>query len=263
MRFRSEKLKTSIKKILPEPVLSVYHFFRDGDLTPVASFLFRRGLKLSFFRRLALVRRLYLISGRISCPHTQGEMLEVMGALLSLAPENEGVVVEAGCYLGGSTAKLSLAAERAGRKLIVFDSFQGLPEHGEPPEANIFGQTVRFSPGEYRATLKDVRANVARFGAPSACEFHPGWFEETMPAFSEPIALLFLDVDLASSTRTALKNLYPRLVRGGVLFSHDGHLPRVLSVFRDAEFWKGEVGCPAPRFFGLGRRKLIRGEKTS
>ncbi|MBN2199835.1 MAG: class I SAM-dependent methyltransferase [Candidatus Aminicenantes bacterium] len=220
-------------------------------------------MRLPFLRRLALVGRLYLVSGRISCPHTQGEMLEVIGTLLSLAPENEGVVVEAGCYQGGSTAKLSLAAAQAGRKLVVFDSFQGLPDHHETPAENIFGETVRFLPGEYRAALEDVKANIARFGAPEVCAFRPGWFEETMPAFSEPIALLFLDVDLASSTRTALKHLYPRLVRGGVFFSHDGHVPRVLSVFRDREFWRREVGCPAPRFVGLGRRKLVRAEKTS
>ncbi|OGD27401.1 MAG: hypothetical protein A2Y56_03385 [Candidatus Aminicenantes bacterium RBG_13_63_10] len=218
-------------------------------------------MRLSVPDRSALTRRLYAVSERLPCPHTQGEMLEVMGAILSLSPEREGVVVEAGCYQGGSTAKLSLAAEKAGRKLVVFDSFQGLPDHREPPAENIFGETVRFPPGEYRATLEEVKANVARFGAPGVCEFRPGWFEETMPGFSEPIALLFLDVDLAASTRTALKHLYPRLVPGGVLFSHDGHLPRVISVFRDAEFWEREIGCPPPPVLGLGRRKLIRADK--
>jgi O-methyltransferase len=188
-------------------------------------------------------------------------MLEVVEALLSLPRRMEGAVVEAGCYQGGGTAKLSLAAEKAGRKLIVFDSFQGLPEHDEPPSVNIFGETVAFSPGQYRAGLEEVRANVARFGAPGICDFRPGWFIETMPGFREPIALLFLDVDLAASTRTVLKHLYPRLVPGGILFSHDGHLPAVLSVFRDEEFWKREVGCPPPRFEGLGRRKLIKAVK--
>ncbi|MBM3296556.1 MAG: methyltransferase [Candidatus Aminicenantes bacterium] len=255
-------MKDIIKKALPEPVLSLYHFVRDGDLPPVGSFLFDRSLRLPLARRLALVRRMVAVSGSIPCPHTQGEMLEVMRALLSLAPEREGAVVEAGCYRGGSTAKLSLAAKRAGRKLVVFDSFQGLPEHEEPPTENIFGETVRFPPGEYRASLEEVKANVARFGAPDVCDYRAGWFEETMPAASGPIALMFLDVDLACSTRTALKHLYPRLVPGGVLFSHDGHLPRVISVFRDAEFWEKEVGCPPPRIAGLGRRKLIRADKA-
>ena len=39
----------------------------------------------------------------------------------------EGVVVECGCFLGGSTANLSLVCEVVGRELIVYDSFEGLP----------------------------------------------------------------------------------------------------------------------------------------
>ena len=42
-------------------------------------------------------------------------------------PVTEGVVVECGCYLGGSTANLSLICQAVGRELIVYDSFEGLP----------------------------------------------------------------------------------------------------------------------------------------
>lgn len=261
MRSGPGELKKSVKRAIPKSVLSLYHLIRDGDLPRIASFVFKKGRGLSSAGRAALAWRMCLISERLPCPHTQREMLEVVEAVLSLPRRLEGAVVEAGCYLGGGTAKLSLAAEKAGRKLVVFDSFQGLPEHDEPPAVNIFGETVVFSPGQYRAGLEEVKANVARFGAPGICDFHAGWFAQTMPGFRGPIALLFLDVDLAASTRTALKHLYPRLVPGGVLFSHDGHLPAVISAFRDANFWKREVGCAPPRVAGLGRRKLIRAVK--
>ncbi len=36
-----------------------------------------------------------------------------------------------------STAKFSLAAAFAGRELVVFDSFQGLPYNNEPHDRNI------------------------------------------------------------------------------------------------------------------------------
>jgi O-methyltransferase len=90
-----------------------------------------------------------------------------------------------------------------------------------------------------------------------------GWFEDTLKDFHEPIAVAFLDVDLAASTRTCLKYLYPRITEGGVLFSHDGYMPLVRAVFADTQFWEQEVGCRMPTVEGLGRRKLLRIVKTS
>jgi O-methyltransferase len=255
--------KKRLKRLTPGPVLSAYHFVRDGDVRHAASFL-RPGGETAFRAgRWALLRRLYAISQGMDCPHTQQEMMEIIGRLLALPPSLAGSIVEAGCFRGGSTAKLSLAARRTGRKLVVFDSFQGLPEHGDPEAENIFGETVRFAPGDYRAGLEEVRKNVARWGAPEVCEFRPGWFKDAMPGFREPVALAFLDVDLAESTRTALKHIYPLLAPGGSLFSHDGHLAPVIAVFRDQAFWEREVGVPCPAIEGLGRRKLIRLDKPA
>jgi len=79
-----------------------------------------------------------------------------------------------------------------------------------------------------------------------------------MPKFSKSIVAIYLDVDLASSTRTCLKYLYPLLVPGGVLYSQDGHLPLVIDVFKDDEFWKKEVSYPKPHIEGLGKKKLIK-----
>jgi O-methyltransferase len=255
--------RKALKRAAPGPILSAYHFVRDGDARQAASFLLQKGTTLSPAGRLALLGRLYAVSRGMDCPHTEREMMEIIGSLLRLSPEIPGCIVEAGCFRGGSTAKLSLAARRLGRKLVVFDSFQGLPEHAEEPAENIFGETILFAPGDYRAGLEEVKANVARWGAPEVCEFRPGWFEDTMPDFAETAAFVFLDVDLASSTRTALKHLYPRLAPGGLLFSHDGHLAPVISVYRDGDFWRREVGAPQPAIVGLGRRKLIRVDKPA
>jgi hypothetical protein len=79
-----------------------------------------------------------------------------------------------------------------------------------------------------------------------------------MPKFNEPVAAAYLDVDLAASTRTCLKYLYPLLEKGGSLYSQDGHLPLVISVFDDADFWLNEVGFEKPPIYGLGEKKLIK-----
>ena len=79
-----------------------------------------------------------------------------------------------------------------------------------------------------------------------------------MPDFSKPIIAAYIDVDLASSTRTCLKYLYPLLFPKGVFFSQDGHLPLVIDVFSDEKFWEKEVGFNKPLIAGLGKKKLIK-----
>ena len=76
--------------------------------------------------------------------------------------------------------------------------------------------------------------------------------------FSQPVALAYLDVDLASSTKTCLKNLYPLLSPGGSIYSQDGDFPLVVEVFNNEKFWKEEVGCvELPQVTGLGKKITV------
>ena len=232
--------------------------FRERrDLIACTSFLFDRTLPVSFRDRVRIVKQLYGASFTIDSPHRQEEMLRFIYTILRLPPGTKGVIVEAGAYKGSSTAKFSLAAALAGRELVVFDSFQGMPANDEAHNKNIFGRPEKFRRGSYCGTLEEVKANVARFGRIEACRFVPGWFDETLPRFSEPVAAIYMDVDLASSTRTCLKYLYPLLEPSGALFSQDGHLPLVIDVFADTDFWLHEVGSAKPSIAGLGQKKLI------
>lgn len=209
---------------------------------------------MSFFERLSLIKKFYDISYVVDCPHHQDEIITFVQTILSIPAYKKGCVVEAGAYKGGSTAKFSIAAKLAKRKLIIFDSFKGTPKHNEMHDQNIFDDEVSFPEGSFCGTLKEVRENISRFGDLECCKFIKGWFEDTMPDFSEPIAAIYLDVDLASSTRTCLKYLYPLLIPGGVLWSQDGHFPHVINT----KFWEEEVGCPKPYIQGLGKQILIK-----
>lgn len=73
-----------------------------------------------------------------------------------------------------------------------------------------------------RAAWREVQQHVSRYGEIEVCQFAKGWFADTMPEVREPVVAGFIDVDLASSTRTCLEHLYPRLVPGGVLFHMTG-----------------------------------------
>lgn len=254
-----EKVKNGMKRVLPTRMFLLYRTLRNvRDFGAVLRFLRNKELPLSRSERLRMIRRFYAISFRVDSPHTQEEILSYVTTLLTLPQTVRGSVVEAGCYKGGSTAKFSLAAKAAHRRLIVFDSFEGLPENVELHDKNIFNRPASFKKGDYAGALEEVRSNVSTFGRLEVCEFIKGWFDNTMPSFREPLAEIYLDVDLASSTRTCLKYLYPLLQPGGVLYSQDGHLPLVLEVFDDAKFWENEVGCPKPIVEGLRTRKLLK-----
>ena len=190
----------------------------------------------------------------IHCVHTHTEILTATNAILDVPTHVSGVVVEAGCFKGGSTAKLSIAAKLASRKLVVFDSFVGLPDPNP-------SDRMDFYAGEYAGSVDEVCDNVKRFGEIGACEFRKGWFSNTMPSFTEPVAVAFVDVDLSDSIRTCLKYLYPLLIPGGIIFSHDGHVPTCVAVMQDRSFWKNEVGIEVPLIRGLGKEKFLRIEK--
>lgn len=210
--------------------------------------------------RKALLARIKHIRANVDCPHNESHVLSFIVELFRLSEEVEGVVVEAGCYKGGSSAKISLAAAALDRQLVVFDSFEGLPPNNEPHKSSLLGHSIEgwFDEGKFAGALDEVRANVERYGDISRCRFVKGWFEDTMPPFAEPICAAYLDVDLASSTRTCLKYLYPRLSPGGVLMSQDGDFPLVVDVFQDRDFWEREVGWPMPAVEGLGTRKILK-----
>jgi O-methyltransferase len=264
------KPRAIIKKRAPASLILSVRMFRDpervtknpADIGSVMRFLRQPLTDISLRQKLAVIRALYTISYAVDCPHTEREMLSFITTILTTPREVPGCIVEAGCYKGGGTAKFSLAAKLARRQLVVFDSFEGLPENREMHDQTIFGETPNFQKGRYYGALNEVRSNVSEYGALDVCRFIKGWFCDTMPAFTEPVAAIYLDVDLVASTKTCLKYLYPLLSPGGYVYSQDGHLPLITQVLQDEKFWRMEVGCARPVFAGISAEKLVMARKS-
>lgn len=256
-----DSLRSTIKRRLPRVLLLLYRMWQQRDFRDTISafrFLATPTLMASLPARLRLLPRIYEPNSGMECAHTQDEMLQFTRAILDVPSDVPGCVVEAGCFKGGSTAKFSVAAKLSHRQLFVFDSFEGLPENTEPHKLTIFGEQTDFSRGQYRGSLEQVQRNVLTYGDADVCVYVKGWFDQTMPQFSQPIIAAYIDVDLVSSTRTCLKYLYPLLQPGAYLFSQDAHLPLIIQLLEDSEFWEKEIGCPKPTIAGLGKKKLIR-----
>ena len=128
---------------------------------------------------------------------------EVRLAALGAAPR-AGIVAEFGVWSGRT---INMIADHFGEGVIVhgFDSFEGLPED--------WNDQYRKGAFHTQGSLPAVRSNVT---------LHKGWFEDTVPPFSaanmgEPVALLHIDCDLYSSTKTVFDALGGNLVAGSVI----------------------------------------------
>lgn len=143
-----------------------------------------------------------------------------------------GDFCECGVYAGAEPAVMARAiqsmlaygseADRQsaiGRRVHLFDSFEGIPQPG--PEDSEMIQAGNPA-GDASCPMADVQKNMRAFGIPDELlVYHPGWFTDTMPGWTQQLALLRLDCDLYESTKTALTHLYPTLVRAGWLIVDD------------------------------------------
>jgi hypothetical protein len=123
-----------------------------------------------------------------------------------------GDLAEVGVF-EGSTAKL-LALAKNGKPLHLFDTFDGLPPGTTDRERIIFAEHA------FRASLDGVRTSLEEF---SGVHFHPGLFPGSAASLDPDtrFCLVHLDADLYQSTLDGLRFFYPRMVRGGILLSHD------------------------------------------
>jgi O-methyltransferase len=206
--------------------------------------------QVGFWKRARLATQLIWIHLRIPCVHSPAELLAVVEEIVSLPPTIRGVIVECGCFKGGSSAKLSLAARAAGRQLIVCDSFQGLP----PPEStDRVNELEAFQRGDFASRLEEVEKNVQSYGDPAVVQFVPGWYEESLGQLAGvEIACMFLDVDLQESIKSCLIGLWHSLASQGKVFVHDVDRPPVVEPFQDYHWWSRHVDSTLPKFVGAG-----------
>ncbi|MCK6545232.1 class I SAM-dependent methyltransferase [Myxococcota bacterium] len=237
--------------------LQTVRFLLTRDRSAVLRFLAARyPIDFPILERVALLRQFAHITHEVRGYHTLAEILAVCDQLFHLAGRPGLTLVECGAGSGSSTAKLSLAAKKAGARLVVFDSFRGIPENDERHHL-LDGRELVFLRGAFKGRLTTVKKRVETLGAIDVCTFHKGLFSETLPSFTDPVDVVLLDVDLASSTRECTAHFFPRLRAGGALFSQDGHLQATVDLYRDPSFWRC-LGVEPPSIEGLGRDKHLR-----
>ncbi|HKP94907.1 MAG TPA: TylF/MycF/NovP-related O-methyltransferase [Fibrobacteria bacterium] len=216
-----------------------------------------------FFRRFWILRRLYAWwQVAIAVPPTDYFRFKKTGRIREVYPYSmsgykrlanvydlavqvhekniPGAFVECGVWKGGCIGLMATVARdyASNRKIILFDSFEGLPE----PTAEDGVEAVEYSGGRTTGALKAIDQCVAPLDVVKELffdrlhideknvEFRKGWFQDTVPGSGPsvgPIAIIRLDGDWYDSIMVCLEGLYDQVVSGGYI------------VIDDYQFWEG------------------------
>ncbi|WP_428324971.1 TylF/MycF/NovP-related O-methyltransferase [Nitrosopumilus sp.] len=139
----------------------------------------------------------------------------------------EGDMAEIGVFQGGS-AKIICEAKK-NRNLHLFDTFSGLPKVSE--KDTHFGMKY-WKDDQFNNTSENVvKDYLSKY---DNVYTHSGKFPETGTFVSEKkFSFVHLDVDLYQSTKDCLDFFYPRLVKGGIILTHDFHTGGVKLAFEE------------------------------
>lgn len=146
----------------------------------------------------------------------------------------EGILIEAGCALGGSAIVIATAKSRQ-RPFFVHDVFGMIPPPSDRDESDVQERYAVIRSGRSRGLqgnkyygyednlLDKVSENFRRHGVPleaNTVHLVRGLFQETLHV-SEPVALAHVDGDWFESVMTCLQRIEPHLTEDGVIVIDD------------------------------------------
>ncbi|MBR3329567.1 class I SAM-dependent methyltransferase [Candidatus Saccharibacteria bacterium] len=146
----------------------------------------------------------------------------------------EGDYVELGCYKGDTSILLAEIVRGTGKKMWIYDSFEGLPEKTEEDISELGRE---FQKGVLDVTKQEVKKRFLKAGLPVPI-IKKAWFkdlgEEDLP---EKISFAFLDGDLYESIKESLKLIEKKMIKGGVVVIHDYNNLALPGVVRAVNEW--------------------------
>lgn len=217
---------------------------------------------------MRVLRNLLIYSEVTKARSSPAQHFVLIEEVLRLPKSLKGDVVECGCYNGGSAISLSLACALTNRKLIVCDSFAGLPEPTTDEQCDMQPHLPDYyfwEEGEFcsEGGLAGVRRNIETLGDIRCCRFVKGYFKASLGDIgTQAIALIFEDADLRSSVEECLRYLWPKLQEGCRFYCHEPWSVHVVSLFYDRAWWEQNMNTQPPGFYGSGRGILKAGRYT-
>ncbi|MBR0242825.1 class I SAM-dependent methyltransferase [Candidatus Saccharibacteria bacterium] len=172
-------------------------------------------------------------------------IVELAKSCLSIS----GDFVELGCYKGDT----SLLLAEIGKKLWIYDSFEGLPEKSEK-DFSVVGES--FKAGELFVTKREVKERFLRAGL-KVPVIKKAWFQDLTEAdLPEKISFALLDGDFYESIRDSLRLIDGRMVPGGVIVVHDFKNPALPGVEKAVLEWNKDKNLKIEVFESMAIIKL-------
>ena len=145
----------------------------------------------------------------------------------------EGIFIEAGCALGGSTIMIGQTKAQS-RPLYVYDTFGQIPPPTEHDGSDIHSRYKKIKSGNSKGIKNDpyygyeknllekVRHNLKRFDLTQKDQISliKGLFKDTLK-IKNPVAFAHIDCDWYDSVMNCLEQIEPRISRGGILIIDD------------------------------------------
>ena len=210
-------------------LLHLYHVYQNPSMTPYEDFLSKAHdlsrSRLKSFRYFKAIKPIPKLLG-------SGHM--VFKKAYEAITLTNGLILEFGVRHGTSIRQL---ATLTSKPIYGFDSFEGLPEDWHQESKEVYST---------KGKMPKVPPHVTLI---------PGWFDQTLPLFLEKheadIALINMDCDIYSSTKTVLDLLSPRIKKGTIIifdeyignlhWEEDEHKALMESI--DTYQWKYEYLC--------------------
>ena len=145
-----------------------------------------------------------------------------------LHEEIEGDLAEVGVYRGNSAAVLAEFAKFTGRRMYLFDTFDGFDE------SDLDGLDSHHSGGSWGDTSVSMVEEVLGDSV-EACSFVEGYFPDSLTKEHKKnnYAVVSVDCDLYKPIKSALDEFYPLLSHGGIFFINDYY----------SRFWEGATNA--------------------
>ena len=210
-------------------LLNIHKAYQDVSLSQYENALSQAGdlsqSRLKSFQYLSHIKPM---------PRLLGSGYTVLKKAYEAMSLKDGLILEFGVRHGTSIRQL---ASFTSKPIYGFDSFEGLPEDWHQESKEVYS----------------TRGKIPK--APPHVTLIPGWFEETLPLFlekrEEDVALINIDCDIYSSTKTVLDLLSDRIKKGTIMifdeyignlhWEEDEHKAFMESI--DTYHWKYEHLC--------------------
>jgi asparagine synthase (glutamine-hydrolysing) len=146
----------------------------------------------------------------------------------------EGIFIEAGCALGGSSIIIASSKEKS-RKLHIYDVFEQIPPPSSNDDEDAFERYKTISKGAAEGINEDIYYgyqenllgkvinNFNKFDLPlteNNIDIHKGLFNDVLN-ITEPVAFAHIDSDWYDPIFTCLERIVPYLSPGGVIIIDD------------------------------------------